>query len=201
MWGEGDEWRWENRKGCPHGKEPEEVTSYKCYSVSDPTRSLVGKVKSCGRDPSSEAFVKEQTHMALNSHIPYDPSHYVCDVKEERRKAPSHSEIAERASKKRAEFHMRNGMASSCGPDWSLNNVTHFNEISCTYQGVAMTDDGPMYDPTTTYTGRMASCDHSYAIGDDLMEDAQLYMYYKLDGESANLDWRKFKCRVASFPT
>ena len=205
-WGEdmlagGDKWRWENTTGCPPGKEPDQVTFYKCRAISDPTRSVTTQVKSCQGDPSSEDFVKEHTHRSLNSDLPFDPKDYLCDIHEESSHTPTRSEMADRATKKRADFYMGIGMASSCGPDWSPNNVTHWNNVECTYQGVGMTDDGPMYNPTKVYSGRMASCDHSYNIGDDLMEDAQLYMYHKVDGESANLDWRKFQCKVWSIPT
>ena len=92
-------------------------------------------------------------------------------------------------------------MASNCGPDYKLTNVTNYNKFECRYMGEGIDDDGErVFNPFQTWKGTLPSCDDSVEIGPQLMHDIKKYAYWAADGDKAKLDVDKFMCKVYSVP-
>jgi hypothetical protein len=132
----------------------------------------------------------------------FKPDDFVCVPLNENLVQNRYKKLVDTHMDQESAYRMTNGrMARSCGPHWSPNLVTHFNNFECHYTGVGLTDSGPMYMPFRKWKGTLASCDDgSLEISDELMRDVQLSAYHAADGASAHLDPRLFQCRVESVP-
>lgn len=95
----------------------------------------------------------------------------------------------------------RRRMASNCAPTYSLNNVTSHNRFTCRYLGKGLDDKGKwVQNPFQTWKGVLPSCDRTFKIGDDVVEDVKKYVWEAAGGEEAKLNVDEFSCSIHSIP-
>jgi hypothetical protein len=93
-------------------------------------------------------------------------------------------------------------MASTCGPDYGLKNVTSHNKWTCHYLGKGLDEDGNWVEnPFQTWSGTLPSCDHdTITITKELEHDVRKLAYYAAHGDEAKLDMNRFLCNIISVP-
>ena len=93
-------------------------------------------------------------------------------------------------------------MASNCGPDYNLKNITSYNKWTCKYLGKGLDDEGNwVQNPFQEWKGTIASCDHdTIRITKELENDVRKLAYYAAYGDEAKLDMDKFLCTISSVP-
>ena len=102
---------------------------------------------------------------------------------------------------KSAEEISRRRMASNCGPDYRLHNVTAYNRFSCRYLGKGIDDRGrEVTNPFKTWKGTLPSCDSGFSIDDSVESDIRKLAWHAAGGEEAKLDANQFLCDIQSIP-
>jgi hypothetical protein len=97
---------------------------------------------------------------------------------------------------------MTHKMASNCGPNFNLSDVTNHNQYSCRYLGDGIDSSGKrVRNPFKQWTGHIASCDKSLEISEQLEEDVKSIVYERAGGEDTKMNKDEFLCDIYSFPS
>lgn len=184
---------------CKPGDKPTVMFAYSAQSMSNPQMEHSSYVLSCqGTDfETADAVtlktIENQALDKLSARFNTSVEDLDIDVQSIRL---GHQQVSDAAKDV-----VKHRMASNCGPDYNLKNVTSYNKFQCRYLGTGVDDRGRVVrNPFQVWRGTLPSCDNSIEITDDVESDIRKLAYDAAGGDEAKLDVNQFLCTIQSIP-